>query len=226
MSQASRLRTNTIAVTTKLTASLSQLTQLAQAPTPSPSHEEVSLHTAIEADLTALDALVREIQIAVDANEVPAPKAKQLLRAREESTRLRADYARINKSIQTARDRANLLADVRMDIDIHNTRSRSPQGAAAAGAAADSAYYLQERQSANNAHSVMDSLLLQMSETRDEFMRQRNVLDAVGNRLEATVGRLPGISQVLSKIDQRHRKNALVIATVSLLCLIILWFSV
>lgn len=225
MSDFTKLRTRALAISTKLSQGLSQLSNMGNSPTVMASAEESSLLEEINSNVSTMHSLQREIHLLMESNDdsLSTSKTKQLQRSIDEFNRLESDLFKIKTSIQTSRDRLNLISDVRMDIDQHNTRNRSPGHGGHLDN--DNDYYLQERQNVSASHNIMDSLISQVMETRDEIMRQRNVLETVGNRLESSISKIPGINTVLNRIDSRHRKNAIVITTVSLICLIILWFS-
>lgn len=225
MSEFSKLRTTSISISTKVSNSLSQLTSMGNSPTATPTVEELQLIENIQTDMLSFQSLLKEIQLLIDSNDptITPNKVKQLQRSRDEYKRFENDFSKIKRNIQTSRDRLNLISDARMDIDQHNTRNRAAGNQSQQQT--DDEYYLQERQNVMNSHNIMDSLINQVMETRDEFMRQRNVLETVGNRLESSISKIPGINTVLNQIDSRHRKNAIIITIVSLVCLIILWFS-
>lgn len=225
MSEFSKLRTTSISISTKVSNSLSQLTSMGNSPTATPTVEELQLIENIQTDMLSFQSLLKEIQLLIDSNDptITPNKVKQLQRSRDEYKRFENDFSKIKRNIQTSRDRLNLISDARMDIDQHNTRNRAAGNQSQQQT--DDEYYLQERQNVMNSNNIMDSLINQVMETRDEFMRQRNILETVGNRLESSISKIPGINTVLNQIDSRHRKNAIIITIVSLVCLIILWFS-
>ncbi|KAF8580143.1 V-snare-domain-containing protein [Ramaria rubella] len=117
------------------------------------------------------------------------------------------DFARTKANVRTAMDRANLLTNVRSDIDAYHRSS-----------AADS--LLAERGRIDNSHRMTDDLLGQAYATRDEFSRQRSSLASINARMGGVLNTLPGIDSLLSMIKTRRRRDTVILGCVIGLCIV------
>lgn len=217
MSNYQQIRAEALSLTTQISKGISTLSDLASNPTTAPQDEELAAKQQIDSLFGKFDSLLNDIQLMLDSQSLSHTKQTQLRRQRTQHDQLRADYTKAVQLIDYNRSRINLIDDVRNDIDQHQ------QAQTAAGG---DAYYAQERQQVNQAHSFMDQLISQVIHTRDEMVRQRGILDSVGDRLESTLVVIPGVGDLLNRIDRRHRKNAIVLASVGFVCLVLLFFSI
>lgn len=135
-------------------------------------------------------------------------------RFKDELYRHKQDFKRITSHYDAIIARNQLLNESFQDDEAEQHYSTTNELA-----------YLDERVRVQNQHSIMDQLLTQVAETRDEMLRQRKVLDGLAGRMEGIILKMPGLNVLLTKIDARHRRQAIVLTTVSLICLIILWFT-
>lgn len=86
-------------------------------------------------------------------------------------------------------------------------------------------YFQNETRRVDQSHNIIDRLLTQAWETRDQFGAQSSVLQSANNRISATLQRIPGINQLIGKIGTRRRKNAIILATVIVICVLLLFFT-
>ncbi|KAG7912688.1 hypothetical protein KL907_000890 [Ogataea polymorpha] len=216
-------RTQIVGVENQLAGLLANYSSFASAPGPEPSADEEQLERKINDTFTNLSALVKELNRVVDSqslnNTISASKMQQLARHRENLNQYTVDFNRIKSTIKQERDKINLLSFVRTDIEDHQRRVDS-----SGVSDGEDGYMLNERLRLNQQHSAMDSLLSQVFETRDEILRQRNVLGSVGNRLQRSLSTMPGLKVLLSKINTRRKRDSLIIAGVMVTCIILLWF--
>lgn len=167
----------------------------------------------IESLLSELSSSISALQRLVDANGTPS-KQQQLARHRDELRRHRTDFQRLSSQIESQRQRANLMQDVREDIAAANASANNEED-----------YMMDERRRVEQSHSVVDGLISQVLSTRDEMFRQRGVLDNAAGSLERSLSTVPGINTLLAKIDARHRRQAIILTIVVTFCMVILWFS-
>ncbi|KAG7699043.1 hypothetical protein KL930_002170 [Ogataea haglerorum] len=215
-------RTQIVGVENQLAGLLASYSSFASAPGPEPSAEEEQLERKINDTFTNLSALVKELNRVVDSqslnNTISASKMQQLTRHRENLNQYTIDFNRIKSTIKQERDKINLLSFVRTDIEDHQRRVDG-----SGGSDSEDGYMLNERLRLNQQHSAMDTLLSQVFETRDEILRQRNVLSSVGNRLQRSLSTMPGLKVLLSKINTRRKRDSLIIAGLLVTCIILLW---
>ncbi|KAJ7293051.1 hypothetical protein C8J57DRAFT_14589 [Mycena rebaudengoi] len=150
-------------------------------------------------------------QLSVLANEPDALSAS-MLRAIQRHGELFQDNARELKrtkaSVKNALDHANLLSGVRNDIDAYKS------------SAADS--LLAERGHIDSSHRMTDDLLDQAYETRSEFARQRTALAGINSRMKTVLNTMPGISNLVSMIKSRRRRDTVIMGVVVGVCIIII----
>jgi len=113
------------------------------------------------------------------------------------------DFAQTRTNAKSALDRANLLTNVRNDIDAYK---------AARSSATDS--LLAERGRIDSSHRMTDDILEQAYETRAEFSRQRTTLGSINVRMGQVLESFPGINNVISMISSRRRRDSIIIGCV------------
>ncbi|CAE6360241.1 unnamed protein product [Rhizoctonia solani] len=86
------------------------------------------------------------------------------------------DFGRTKANVRSALDRANLLSNVRSDINAYK---------AARSSATDS--LLAERGRIDSSHRMTDDVLAQAYETRAEFSRQRSSLSGINARMSGVL---------------------------------------
>ncbi|KAF8531268.1 V-snare-domain-containing protein [Gautieria morchelliformis] len=111
------------------------------------------------------------------------------------------DFSWTKTNVRTAMDRANLLTNVRNDIDAYHRSS-----------AADS--LLAERGRIDSSHRMTDDLLGQAYATRDEFSRQRSSLASINARMGGVLSTFPGIDSLLSMIKTRRRRDTVIVGCI------------
>lgn len=221
-------RAHVLSLSTQLSNVLARYSSFASDVHTTPSAEEVETKNKIQTLLSDLSAAINEMSRILDTlqtESLSSSKFQQLSRHKDELKRHRQDYQRIANQIDQERGRLNLLSNVRSDIDQYNDNANGNNSNSTAGNANSDDYMLDERLSIDRSHGIVDNLINQVMETRDEIMRQRNVLSTVTNRLDRTLSSVPGLNNLINKIDARHRKEAIILVVVILICLIILWLS-
>ncbi|CAE6464518.1 unnamed protein product [Rhizoctonia solani] len=121
------------------------------------------------------------------------------------------DFGRTKSSVRSALDRANLLSNVRSDINAYK---------AARSSATDS--LLAERGRIDSSHRMTDDVLAQAYETRADFARQRSPLAGINTRMSGVLSSMPGINSLIGMIHSRRRRDAIVLGCVIGLCFLAL----
>lgn len=219
-------RAHVLSLSTQLSNVLARYSSFATDVHTTPSAEEVETKNKIQTLLSDLSAAINDMSRILDTlqtESLSSSKFQQLSRHKDELKRHRQDYQRLANQIEQERNRLNLLSNVRSDIDQYNDNANgnNPTG----GNINSDDCMLDERLRIDRSHGIVDNLINQVMETRDEMMRQGSTLSNVSNRLERTLSTVPGLNTLINKIDARHRKEAIILVVVILICLIILWFS-
>ncbi|KAJ7109929.1 v-SNARE protein [Mycena epipterygia] len=197
----------------------SKLTSYSQLVASISRHEDVEASGSSERwkDLELeLDDLLEKLeetneQMSVLANE-PDTLSASMLRAIQRHAELFQDNARELKrtkaSVKNALDHVNLLSGVRNDIDAYKS------------SAADS--LLAERGRIDSSHRMTDDILEQAYETRAEFGRQRTALSGINSRMKTVLNTMPGISNLVSMVKSRRRRDSIIMGLVIGVCIIII----
>lgn len=128
----------------------------------------------------------------------------------------RRELSRLKSTITDARNKANLLSNVRSDIDAY--RSSNPQ-------AAEAEYMLDERRRIDNSHNMADSVLSQAYAVNDNFRVQRETLANVQRRIVGAASQVPGINSLIGRIGAKKRRDGIILGSFIAFCfLMLLWF--
>ncbi|ODV87630.1 hypothetical protein CANARDRAFT_4955 [[Candida] arabinofermentans NRRL YB-2248] len=220
-----QLRTQIISMENHLSNHLSTYSSFTSSPSSSATPEELEAENKIEATLTSIGELIRELNKVVDSqsseNTISTSKLQQLTRHKENLNQSKIDYKRIKSTIQQERSRLNLLFDVRTDIEDHQRRVTD---STSSNVGDEDGYMLNERLRLNQQHNAMDTLISQVYETRDEILRQRNTLSNFSNKIQRSLSTMPGLNVLLKKINTRKKRDSLILAGLISSCIILLWF--
>ena len=148
---------------------------------------------------------------------ISSSKLSQLQRHKEVLQDHWKNFRNIRSSIQQERNRLNLLFSVKNDIAQHSNNNLTNED--------ENEYIQNESRRIDQSHNMMDRLIMQAVETRESFMNQSHLLHNANNRILQTLQRVPGLNQVISKINTRRKKNAVILATVTTLCILFLFFT-
>ncbi|KAI8141102.1 hypothetical protein BJV82DRAFT_519167 [Fennellomyces sp. T-0311] len=121
------------------------------------------------------------------------------------------EFRRVKANIKAARDKANLMDQVQDEIRTYNTTN---------GDGSD--YYLSERNRIEGTHRMTDMILEQAYATRQDISRQGRVLQNVNSRVAGVIGRIPGINNLISRINTRRKRDTLIMAGVISTCIILI----
>ncbi|RDX51895.1 V-snare-domain-containing protein [Lentinus brumalis] len=168
----------------------------------------------LEIEVDELLEKLQEIndQLSALSSDTENPPSQSMLRAIQRHREVYLDYARelrrTKGNVKTALDQANLLSGVRNDIDAYKS------------SAADS--LLAERGHIDSSHRMTDDILAQAYETRAEFGRQRTTISGINARMQGVLSSMPGISNLLSMIKTRRRRDAVIVGCVIGICTVLL----
>lgn len=144
-----------------------------------------------------------------------ALKQNNLSLLREKLAAHRRDLNRLRSTLQQARDRANLLTNVRSDID--NFRANNPESA-------ESEYMLQERGRIDRSHEMTDSVLSQAYAVQDTFNIQRETLASINRRITTAAGKVPGMNSLITRISARKRRDGIIMGCFIAFCFLVFFF--
>lgn len=143
-----------------------------------------------------------------------ALKQNNLTRHREILQDHRRELQRLTAAIGEARDRANLLSNVRSDIDAYRTSNPT---------AAESDYMLEERGRIDQSHTMMDGVLSQAYAINENFGLQRETLASVNRRIVGAASKVPGVNALIGKIGSRRRRDAIILGVFVGFCFLMLF---
>lgn len=112
------------------------------------------------------------------------------------------------------RNKINLLFNVQSSIDDRKNRPVDEMD-----------YTNEESQRANALNNIADDLISRAYETRDNLLAQRSTLQSAGTRLTNTLSTIPGVNVLISKINTRRKRDALILATLIAVCIVLLFFT-
>jgi len=154
-------------------------------------------------------------EMAAMLNEPLAPPSQSILHAvqrhRDALQDYTRDFHRAKANIQAALDKANLLSNVRNDIDAYRTARSS-----------DADSLLAERGRIDSSNRMTDDILLQAHETRAEFGRQRTSILGINVRMGGVINALPGINSLAQMIQSRRRRDGLIVGVTVSICTLLL----
>jgi Golgi SNAP receptor complex protein 1 len=184
-----------------------------------PSEDELRTETDLQEILEKRDTLVGQLSRLLDsesAHSSSAVKQNNLARHREILSDHRRELSRLKSTVTDARNRANLLSNVRSDIDAY--RSANPSQA-------EADYMLDERNRIDNSHNVADSVLSQAYAVNENFRVQRETLASINRRIVSAASQVPGINSLMARIGTKKRRDGIILGSFIAFCfLMLLWF--
>jgi Golgi SNAP receptor complex protein 1 len=185
---------------------------------PKPTEEELRTESQIRELLDKRESLISQLSNLLDSESAltsSALKQNNLARHREVLAEHRKELQRIKANITDTRNRANLLSNVRSDIDEY--RSANP-------AQAEADYMLQERGRIDDSHRMVDGVLSQAYEINENFTAQRETLASINRRIVGVAAQIPGINTLMNRIGSKKRRDAIILAVFIALCLLMLLY--
>ncbi|KAK4540583.1 hypothetical protein LTR36_009113 [Oleoguttula mirabilis] len=185
---------------------------------PKANDEERRTEEQLNEILEKRSALLHHLARLLDSEPTAsALKSTNLARHREILQQHRTELSRLKSQIQTVRDRANLLGNVRADIDAYRARD-NPE-------AAEADYMLDERRRVDNSHNMVDSVLSQAYAANENFGVQRETLNSIQRRITGAAAQVPGINGLMQRIGSKKRRDGIILGSfIAVCCLVLLWF--
>jgi golgi SNAP receptor complex member 1 len=122
----------------------------------------------------------------------------------------------LKSQLNDARNRANLLSNVRSDIDAYH--SSNPE-------AAEADYMLGERARIDNSHNMADSVLSQAYAVNESFGLQRETLASINRRITGAASQVPGLNSLIGRISAKKRRDGIIMGSFIAFCfLMFLYF--
>ncbi|KAK3066955.1 protein transport protein gos1 [Teratosphaeriaceae sp. CCFEE 6253] len=186
---------------------------------PKPSEEERRTEEQLNDILEKRAALLQQLARLLDSEPTQsALKSTNLARHREILQQHRTELSRLKSTLATARDRANLLANVRSDISAYRASTTDPHSG-------EGDYMLDERRRLDNSHNVMDSVLSQAYATNESFGLQRETLGSIQRRITGAAAQIPGINGLMQRIGSKKRRDGIILGSfIAVCCLVLFWF--
>ncbi|KAK9452995.1 snare region anchored in the vesicle membrane C-terminus-domain-containing protein [Dipodascopsis uninucleata] len=198
-----------------------QYSAFSQHPAPHATDEELKLVKDLEDALAKREEILSTMGRLLDSEQLSsATKLHHLQRHKEILVEHQKEFHRLKGVIQYERNHANLLTSVRNDIDSFRTSSSS----APVDPRREADYMLNERSRVERSNNMVDGILSQAYATREEFGRQRQMLQSIQRRVTSTASRIPGINTIISRINTRKKRDSLIIASLISFCILLLFF--
>ncbi|KAI9722369.1 MAG: hypothetical protein M1812_001841 [Candelaria pacifica] len=184
-----------------------------------PTEEEQRVEAQLQDILEKRESLISQLSRLIDSESAltsSALKQNNLSRHREILLDHRRELSRLRSNIGEARNRANLLSNVRSDIDAY--RSSNPS-------AAEAEYMLDERRRIDNSHNMADSVLSQAYAVNETFGLQRETLANINRRIVGAASQVPGINSLIGRIGAKKRRDGFIMGGFIAFCfLMVLYF--
>lgn len=164
------------------------------------------------------EALITQLARLLDSESpltTSALKSNNLTRHREILLDHRREFLRLKSSISDARQRANLLSNVRSDISAY--RNSNPEDA-------EADYMLDERNRIDRSHSVADGVLSQAYAINESFGTQRETLANVNRRIVGAASQVPGINSLIGRIGAKKRRDGIILGSFIAVCFLLLLY--
>ncbi|KAH6997865.1 vesicle transport V-SNARE protein [Ilyonectria robusta] len=182
-----------------------------------PTDEERETEQKLEELLEKRDASITQLSRLLDSEAAltsSALKQNNLSLLREKLTNHKRDLTRLRSTLQQARDRANLLTNVRSDINEY--RTNNPE-------AAEADYMLEERNRVDNSNNMADSVLSQAYAVNDSFNLQRETLASINRRINQAAAQVPGLNSLIGRISAKKRRDGIIMGGFVAFCFIVFW---
>ncbi|OAX79728.1 hypothetical protein ACJ72_05947, partial [Emergomyces africanus] len=147
-----------------------------------------------------------------------ALKQNNLSRHREILRDHHHELKRLNSAIAETRDRANLLSNVRSDINAYRSASNPNNNNA------EAEYMLEERGHLESSHNMMDSVLSQAYAVNENFGLQRESLARINRRIIGAANQVPGMNSLIHKIGAKRRRDGIILGAFIGVCFLLVFF--
>ncbi|KAK5782500.1 hypothetical protein RI543_000054 [Arxiozyma heterogenica] len=173
------VRGQAISLETQTESLLSKYSTYAQTTSSEPGLQEKKIDNQIETILQRRQEIIDSLNKIANDNNLSATKLTQLQRHKEVLNVHWRNFQNIRSSIQQERNRLNLLFSVKNDIAQDNSISSTTNDIG------DADEYIQnESRRIDQSHNILDKLITQAWETREQFSSQSLMLHNANNRDE------------------------------------------
>lgn len=179
---------------------------------------ETSIKSEIQTNLEETHKLIEKLSTINEFENLSTSKIQQLTRHKEIYYDHNKYFVRLCNSIQDIKNKNNLLFSIRSDL---NNRSQSQAQNPDLNA---NDYILEEGERVNDLNSFSERLLQSAYSTRDELINQRNILFNSNFNISNSIQQIPGLNVLINRIDNRRKRDTLILATVISLCILFLFF--
>ncbi|KAG0258850.1 hypothetical protein BG011_003032 [Mortierella polycephala] len=181
---------------------------------------ETNIENLLEKLSRLVDAMSQHLDTQTQTNgQVPLSMVHLLQKHRDILHDNTKEYRKTRQNVRAAKDHAQLLSSVQNDINTFRN------GGAAGGGMSSSDHLLNERSRIDGSHLLADSALEQAYATRDDLDRQRTTLLSVNQRINNVATQLPGVGQLIGKIQTRKNRDNVVLSCVIGSCVVgVLYF--
>ncbi|KAF7540920.1 hypothetical protein G7Z17_g12083 [Cylindrodendrum hubeiense] len=182
-----------------------------------PTDEERETEQKLEDILEKRESSITQLARLLDSDAAltaSALKQNNLSLLREKLTGHKRDLTRLRSTLQEARDRVNLLTNVRSDINEY--RANNPE-------AAEADYMLEERGRVDNSNNMADSVLSQAYAVNDSFNLQRETLASINRRINQAASQVPGLNSLIGRISAKKRRDGVIMGGFVAFCFIVFW---
>ncbi|CAG7557025.1 unnamed protein product [Fusarium equiseti] len=182
---------------------------------PKPTAEERDTEKKLEGLLEKRENVISQLNRLLDSDaalSASAMKQNNLSLLQKKFANHKKDLIRLRSTTQEARNRANLLTNVRSDIDQY--RQNNPE-------AAEADYMLEERNRIDNSNGMIDNVLGQANAVQDSFISQRETLASINRRITHAASQVPGINMLIGKISAKKRRDGIVMGSFVAFCFIV-----
>ncbi|KAH8808273.1 hypothetical protein F5884DRAFT_791706 [Xylogone sp. PMI_703] len=185
---------------------------------PKPTDDERETEARIQELLEKRENLIAQLARLLDSEATltqSALKQNNLTRHREVLAEHRRELSKLKSMIQDVRNRANLLSNVRSDIDAY--RSSNPE-------AAEADYMLEERGRLDNSHNMADSVLSQAYAVNESFNLQRETMASINRRIKGAASQIPGLNSLIGKISAKKRRDSIIMGSFIAFCFLMFMY--
>jgi Golgi SNAP receptor complex protein 1 len=213
MSTFNSIRPQALSLETQTATLLSKYSSFAMSPSSSATAEELKLERQVESILQKREELLDNLSRISDTTpSLPTVKLQQLIRHKEILQENWKQFIQLRSSITSERNKLNLLFNVNKSLDERKNIDEMN-------------YINDESQTVNGMNNVTDDLIQRAYETRDNLLNQRSVLQRSSNKLLSTLGNIPGVNNLISKINTRRKRDAVILGLLISVCILLLWWT-
>ncbi|KAJ2897273.1 Golgi SNAP receptor complex member 1 [Zalerion maritima] len=195
----------------------SQFSSVSNIP-PKPTPEELETESKLEEILKTRENVIGQLGRLLDSEAAltsSALKQNNLSLLKEKLAEHRRDLVRLRNGLSEARDRANLLSNVRGDIESY--RQRNP-------AENEGDYMLEERGRIDRSNAAADSVLSQAYAVNEGFALQRETLASISRRITTAASHVPGLNSIIGRISARKRRDSIIMGVFIAVCFLLFWW--